>query len=212
MSNVRAIRDVNGFTQPSTSSGTETTLAFLGDGIFIVKIAQDSSGNLVQPSPITVTAATSWNGDPLSEIFKFDDGCYNGQNSGQFLAAGVPSQLSLSMSIGATTLPTFAVGTIAPDMPEMSALQAPFVQGSSTGWLPQTPAQLSRQNAYFGLVQDNTIKYATNGLYTVACGGYLALNTNLQQQTILEGTEYSFALVNQGDTKGGTLPILFSGI
>lgn len=117
VTNVRAIRDVNGFAQPGTPG--PITLALLGDGIYLVKIQQTTTGQLETTNPITVVEATSWAGDPLSQIFKFDDGCYNSENTGQFLAAGVPGSISMSMSVGANLLPTFAVGTIAPDIVEM---------------------------------------------------------------------------------------------
>ena len=116
--------------------------------------------------------------EPLTDVFQFQDGAYNPSDAGEFLIAGVPKTLSLTMSLHANLLPTFAVGVPAPDLltwggagyqllANNQLIQNPGypkMPGVPAGdWIPQSPEYLSRTAVYFGTFQDNTVKMATNG-------------------------------------------------
>ena len=97
--------------------------------------------------------------------------------------------------MSAILLPQFAVGSSAPDLPELVNLQPPPTL-SLPEWLPKNPTQLAVPNAYFGAVQDNSIRFATNGIYVVSCGGYLQNNSDINNtMKIIPGTNYSFGLL-----------------
>lgn len=153
---------------------------------------------------IKVATAEFMNGKPLN-AFSFNDGTYDASNSGKFIVSGTPKAISMDISMSAVSLPQFAVGkdSIAPDMPSMDQLQPPPTE-TLTSWLPSNPSRLSDLNAYFGSVQDNSVKFATNGIYVVACGGYLQTNANIAQpMAVPTGTHYTFALLTNAGTGGG---------
>lgn len=119
--NIRAIRSIDGFTQPSTKG--KTKIALIGDGVWIVTISNKknalSVSDFKKPTLDLVFSGTeeaTFNDEPLTDVFSFNDGAYNASDAGEFLISGVPKNITMNMSMHANLLPTFATAVPAPDL------------------------------------------------------------------------------------------------
>lgn len=85
-----------------------TTVVLLGEGIYIARIFVDTLSNLTIEAS---EAVSSLDNESFAGKITFNDGNYNGSNGGQFIAAGSPTNVSLTLNMQLNALPQFAKGS-----------------------------------------------------------------------------------------------------